>query len=74
MYILSDCRSYLGIVAVDLLHQEPAETVGDPFKAYAFREVTEVSRMTNVHPKILEKSPGSRGSRPLAPGTRLNHG
>ena len=30
---------------VDLLHQEPARTVGDPFTAYVPGEVTQVSRM-----------------------------
>ena len=58
MYILSTWRSYLDIVAFDFPYQEPAGTVDDSFTAYASREVTQVSRMTNVHPKILEKSPG----------------
>ena len=44
-------------VEVDLLHQEPARTVGDPFTAYVPGEVTQVSRMTDVHPKFLDKSP-----------------
>ena len=61
-------------MAVDLLHQEPARTVGDPFAAYVPGEVTQVSRMTNVHPKFLEKSPRYRGSRPFAPRTRENRG
>ena len=57
MYTTSCWRKYLGIVVLDLLHQEPARTVGDPFKAYVPGEVTQVSRMSNVHPKFLEKSP-----------------
>ena len=48
MYTLSSWRSHLGIVAVDLLHQEPSRTVGDPFIAYVPGDVTQVSRMTNV--------------------------
>ena len=70
MYTLSSWRSYLGSVVVDLLHQEPAKTLGDPFTAYFSGEVTQVSRMTNVQPKFLEKSRAYRGSRPSAPGTR----
>ena len=57
MYTTSCWRSYLGIVVLDLLHQEPAGTVRDPFEAYVPGEVTQVSRMSNVHPKFLEKSP-----------------
>ena len=57
MYTLSFWRSYLDRVGVDLLHQEPAGTLGDPFTAYVPGEVTQVSRMTDVHPKFLEKSP-----------------
>ena len=48
MYTLNSWRSHLGSVGVDLLHHEPARTVGDPFAAYVNREVTQVSRMTNV--------------------------
>ena len=70
MYTPSSWKSHLVIVAVDLLHQEPARTVGDPFNAYVLGEVTQVSRMANIHPKVLEKSPGYRGSRPSAAGTR----
>ena len=58
MYTLSSWRSQLGSVKVDLLHQEPAETVGDPFTAHVPGEVTQVSKMTNVHPTYLEKLPG----------------
>ena len=47
----------LGIVAVSFLHQEPARTVKDPFTAYIPEEVTQVSRMTDGHPKFLKKSP-----------------
>ena len=61
MYTLSSWRSHLGILAVDLLHQERARTVGDPFTAYIPGEVTQVSRITNVQPKFLEKSPRYRG-------------
>ena len=57
MYTLSSWKSHLGIVAVDILHQESARTVGDTFVAYVNGEVTQVSRMTDVHPKFLEKSP-----------------
>ena len=46
----------MGIVAVDFLHQEPARTVGDPFTAYV-EKVAQVSRMTDVHPKFLDKTP-----------------
>ena len=49
MSTLSSCRRDLGIVAVDFLHQKPARTVGDPFKAYVPGEVTEVSRITSVY-------------------------
>ena len=42
MFILSSWRSHLGSVGVDLLHQEPARTVGDPFTAYVCGEVTQV--------------------------------
>ena len=66
MYTLSSWRSHLGIVAVDLLHHEPARTVGDPLTAYISGKVTHVSRLTNVHPKFLEKSPGYRSFRPSA--------
>ena len=47
--------NYLGIVAVSFLHQEPARTVEDPFTAYVPGEVTQVSRMTDLHPEFLEK-------------------
>ena len=57
MYTLSSWRSHLGFVAVDFLQQEPARTVGDPFTAYVKEEVLQVSRITDVHPKFLEKSP-----------------
>ena len=70
MYTISSWRSHLAIVAVDLLHQKPARTVKDIFTAYVSGEVTRVSRMTNVHPKFLEKSPEYRGSRLSAPKTR----
>ena len=57
MYALSFWINHLGIVKVDLLHQNPAETVGDPFSAYVPGDVTQVPRMTDLHPKFLEKSP-----------------
>ena len=57
MYTLSSWRSHLGGVENDFLHQEPDSTVGDPFTAYIPGEVPQVSRMTDVQPKILEKSP-----------------
>ena len=57
MSTLSSCRRDLGIVAVDFLHQKPATTVGDPFTAYVSGEVAQVSRITDVNPKFLEKSP-----------------
>ena len=56
MYTLSSWRSHLGSVGDALWHQEPARTVGDPFTAYVHGEVTQVSRMTDLHPNILEKS------------------
>ena len=46
MYTVSSWRSHLGFVAVDLLHGEPARTVGNPSTAYVPDEVTQVSRMT----------------------------
>ena len=70
MYILSPWRSHLGTVIIDLLYQEPARSVGDPFAVYVPGEVTQVSEITNVHPKFLQKSPGYRGNRPSSPGTR----
>ena len=57
MYTPSSCRIHVGTVVVDLLHQEPARTVGDSFTATVPGGVTQVSSMNNVHPKILEKSP-----------------
>ena len=42
MNTLSSLRSHLGSVGVELLHQEPAITVGDQFTAYVLREVTQV--------------------------------
>ena len=57
MYTQRSWRSHLGIVKVDILHQELAGTVGDPFTVYVTEEVTQVSRTSDVHPKILEKSP-----------------
>ena len=56
MYTLSSWKSHLSIVGVELLHQEPAITVGDQFIAYVNGEVTQVPRMTDVHPKFLAKS------------------
>ena len=58
MYTLTSWGSHLGIEAVDLLHQKPARTVKDTITAYVPGEVSQVSRMTNVHPMYLEKSPG----------------
>ena len=57
MYTLSSWRSHLDSVALDLLQQEHSRTVGDPFTVYVPGEVTEASRMTKVHPKLLEKFP-----------------
>ena len=56
MYTLRFWRWHLGSVGVNLLNQEPARTVEDPFTGYVPGEVTQVSRMTKVHPKFLEKS------------------
>ena len=53
MYTLSSWKRHIGSVGVDLSHKEPAKTVVYPFTAYVPREVTQVSRMTNVHPKFL---------------------
>ena len=53
MYTLNSWRNRLGNVAIDLLHEEPARTVGDTFTANVTEEVTQVSRMTNVNPKFL---------------------
>ena len=58
MCTLSFWKNHLGIVEDDLLHQEPARNVWDPSTAYVPGEVTQVSRITNVHPEFLEKSPG----------------
>ena len=69
MCALSFWKSHLGIVAVDLLHQELSITMGEPFTAYVQGEIIRVSRMTNVHPKFLEKSPRYQSSRSIAPGT-----
>ena len=68
-YTLSLWRSYLGSVRVELLHQETARNITDPFTAHVSEEVIQVSRMTKVHHKFLEKSPGCRGSRLFAPET-----
>ena len=57
IYTLSSWRSHLSSVGVDLLHQEPARTVRYPFTAYVSGEVTQVSKMTDIQPKFLEKSP-----------------
>ena len=57
MYTLSSWKSHLGSAKVNLLNQKPARTVWDPFTAYVLGEVTQLSRMTDVHPKFLEKSP-----------------
>ena len=73
MYTLSSWKSHLGSVRVDFLNQKPVRTVKDPFTAYIPEEVTQVSRMADVHSKFLKKSPRYRESRPFAPGTRLNH-
>ena len=70
MYTLTSWRSDLGSVEFDFLYQEPARTVGDQCTAYDPEEVTQVSRTSDVHPKILEKSFKYRGSRHFAPGTR----
>ena len=55
MYTLNSWRNHLVIVAIDLLYEEPARTVGEPFTANVTEKVTQVSMITNVHPKILEK-------------------
>ena len=47
MYTLTYWKSHLGSVGVDLLHQEPDRTVGDPFSAYVPGEVTQVSRIAD---------------------------
>ena len=57
MYNQSSWKSHLGIVAVDLPHQGSSTIVGKPFTTYVSGEVTQVSRMTYVHRKFLEKSP-----------------
>ena len=56
MYTLGSWRSRLSSVGVDLLHQETDRNVWDLFTAYVYGEVTQVSRMTDVHPKFSEKS------------------
>ena len=57
MYTLRFWTSHLRSVRVDLFHQKLARTVGDPITADVARKVTQVSRMTDVHLKFLEKSP-----------------
>ena len=47
---------------------------GGRFIAYVLGEVTQVSRITEVHLKVQVKSPVYRGSRFCAPGTRQNRG
>ena len=61
MYTLSSWRSRLGGKKVDIIHEEPAKTVGDPIIAYVLIKVTQVSRINNVHPKILDKTLGYCG-------------
>ena len=46
----------------------------DQWKTQDPGEVTQVSRITEVHPKVQVKSPVYRGSRFCAPGTRQNRG
>ena len=58
MYTLSSWRRHLGRPVVDILHQEPARTVGNPLTANVSGDVAQVSRMTNVTPKFMEKLPG----------------
>ena len=70
MYTLSSWKSHLGIVAVDLWHQESTRTVWDLFSAYVPEELTQVLRMNNSHPKFLQKSPGYRRNHPSATETR----
>ena len=55
MYNQSSWKSHLGIVAVDLPHKGSATMEGNPFTAYVSGEVTQVSRMTYVNRKFLEK-------------------
>ena len=74
MYTLRFYRSNLGSAAAGLLHQEPARTVGELFTAYVPGKVTQVSRLTIVHPMILEKLPAYHGSQLSAPATGYNHG
>ena len=62
MYNLSSWRRHLCNVVVNLLHQDPARTVGDPITAQVSGEVTQVSRMSTVYPKFQKKSPRYRGS------------
>ena len=59
MYTLSSWRSHLGSVEVDILHQEPARNEGDPFTAYVAGEITQVSRMTDVHSNSWRSHIGS---------------
>ena len=61
MYTLSSWRNHLGGVGVVFLPPEPARTVVDPFTAYVPGEVTQLSRMTDVHPKFQEKYLSSVG-------------
>ena len=58
MYTLNSWRRHLSSMAVDLLDQKLARKQGAPHTAYVSGKVTQVSRMTNVHPKFLDKLPG----------------
>ena len=61
MYTLNSRRSHLGSVGFEPSHQEPARTMEEPFTAYVPGKVTQVSRMTDVHPKFQEKYLSSVG-------------
>ena len=69
MYTLISWRSHLDSVGVDLLHQELARDVKDPFTSYVPEKNSQVLRTTDVHPKLPEKSPRSHCSRVFAAGT-----
>ena len=50
MYTLNCWESHLGIVAIDFLEQAPARIVVGPITAYVSGKVTQVSKMTDLHP------------------------
>ena len=63
-----DFPNHPRIDTLELFNWKIPGTMGHRYTAYVPRKVTQVSRMTDVHPKFPEKSPRYRGCRPVAPG------